>query len=49
MIYKGQTPCGNVFTFVRKTGLGSEQFCRTFHIPIPKIWGENNKPQNDYL
>lgn len=40
MIYRDQTPCVNIFTFVLKTGLGSEQFCLKFQILIPEIWGE---------
>ena len=43
MIHKDQTPCLNSFTFVLKTGLGSEQFCPKFQILIPK-----NKPLHDY-
>lgn len=40
MIYKDQMLCANIFTFVLKTGLGSEQFCLKFQILIPEIWGE---------
>lgn len=43
MIFKVQTYSVNIFTFVLKTGLGSERFCLMFQILIPEIWRKDNQ------